>query len=94
MPLMMLLALCNTDASANGIKRPKSHVTPHFDHINLRNALGPLITNDIMPGLVQKRYHMTKNHAASCFDCPELRNALVPLMMLPHHRMLTVMLLA
>ena len=40
-PLMMLLASCDTDGSANGIKlpKPKSHVASHIDFLNLINAV-------------------------------------------------------
>ena len=38
-PLMMLLAAYDTDASANGIKLPQSHATSHFNCLYLRNAI-------------------------------------------------------
>ena len=44
MPLMMLLAAYNTDASANDIKVPQSHVRPHFSCLDLRNAMMHLMT--------------------------------------------------
>ena len=39
MPLMMLLAAYDTDASANGIKLMQSQVAPHFNCLVLRNAI-------------------------------------------------------
>ena len=39
--LMMLLASCHTDARANGITGPKSHVASHFNHLNLINVKMP-----------------------------------------------------
>ena len=43
MVLLMMLALCDTGASANGIKWPKSHVSPHFNCLYLRNSLVPFL---------------------------------------------------
>ena len=42
-PLMMLLAAYDTDASANGIKLSQSPVTPLFKCLDLRNAMVPLM---------------------------------------------------
>ena len=41
--LMMPPAPHDTSTGANGIARPKSHVTPHFDHPDRRNAMVPLM---------------------------------------------------
>ena len=40
----MLLAVYDTDASANGTKLPKSHVAPYFNCLDLRNAVVLLTT--------------------------------------------------
>ena len=42
-PLMMLLASCDTDVSAIEIKQPESHVTPYLNCLDLRNAIGNTI---------------------------------------------------
>ena len=42
--LMMLLASCDTDASANGSKWMKSLIAPHFSHLDQRNPMLQLIT--------------------------------------------------
>ena len=41
-PLVMLQVL--HDAYANVITQPKSHVVPHFHHLDLMNAMMPLKT--------------------------------------------------
>ena len=41
-PFLILLAECDTDASADGIKFPKNHITPHFICLDPRNAMVPL----------------------------------------------------
>ena len=58
----------------------KSHVAPHFDPLDLRNAILLLII------LWALRYPCAKgitgpiSHFASQFNCLPLRNAMVPLM--------------
>ena len=42
-PLVILWAAYNTDASADGTKVAQSHVAHHFSCLNLRNAMVPLI---------------------------------------------------
>ena len=44
MPLMILLASCDSHATANGIKLPSSHGAPHFDCFVLRNVMVPVTT--------------------------------------------------
>ena len=46
-PLMMLMAPCDTHASANSIELWKSHFAPHLDHLNLRNAMSTLMVLSI-----------------------------------------------
>ena len=42
-PLMMLLAPCDTEASASGIKLSKNHVASHLDCLEVRNAVVPFL---------------------------------------------------
>ena len=39
--LMLLLAWCDTDVSANGMKWPKSYVAPNLNCLDLRNVMLP-----------------------------------------------------
>ena len=43
MVLMMMLMSHDADISTNGVTLPKSHVAPHFDHLDLTNAVKPLM---------------------------------------------------
>ena len=43
-PLMMLLAAYDTDASASSIKLPKSHIAPNLNCLDPRNVRVPLTT--------------------------------------------------
>ena len=54
-----------------------SHVAPHFDCLDLRNAVVPLM----MPMLVPMASHGQKSHVVPHFDYLDLRNAIVPLTM-------------
>ena len=53
------VALCDTNASASGIELPKNHVAPHFDCLDLRNAM--MLWQDyqhlMVPGLVPMVSH-------------------------------------
>ena len=40
---VLLTASCDPNPGANGITRAKSHVAPHFDHLELTNAVVALI---------------------------------------------------
>ena len=40
----MLSASCDADAGASGVTYQKSHVAPHFNHVDLRNAMMPFMT--------------------------------------------------
>ena len=42
--LIMLKALCDTDASASDIRLSKSHVAPHFSYFDLKNSMVVLTT--------------------------------------------------
>ena len=50
MPLITLLALHITKASANGIHYQRSHIALHFDHLDQRNAnaVGSLVMLNIV----------------------------------------------
>ena len=39
--LIMLSAVCDNDASAYGMKLPKSHVASHIDCLDVRNVMLP-----------------------------------------------------
>ena len=60
----------------------KTHVTPHFDHLDLRYVMVQLTTMCMMPMLVPVVSHDQKGHVTPHFDHLDLRNAAVPLMML------------
>ena len=55
---------------------PKSHVTPHFNNLDPRNEMVPLMmpSHHVMP------IPVPKSHVASHFDLQDLRNLMVPLM--------------
>ena len=76
LPLMMCLASHDTNAGASGITWSKSHVIPHFNHIDLQNAMVLLVM------LAQMASHDQKGNFAPHFNCLDLRNAMVPLTML------------
>ena len=78
-PLMMLLASCDTDASANGIKGLKGHVALHFDHLDVRNTMVPLGYQHVM---LMPMTSVTKKSCCTHLDHLYLRNAVVPLMLL------------
>ena len=74
-PLVMLLKLCDYDASANSIKWPKCQVTLHFYCLYLWNATVPLAScsvNTSANGITWKR-----SHVAPHFDCFDLVNEMV-----------------
>ena len=50
-----------------------SHVAPHFNHLDVRNAVVPLISHD------------QRCHVATYFNCLNLRNAIVPSMLASHY---------
>ena len=54
-----------------------SHVGPHFNHIDLRNPVVPLMMP--VPMVVS---HDQKSHVAPDFDHLDLKNAILTLMML------------
>ena len=73
-PLMMLLASCDTDARANGTEWPKHHILPHFNCLDLSNAIFYAM------GLVSLASHDQKSYVTSSFDHFYLGNGMVPLM--------------
>ena len=60
--------------------RTKSHVAPHIEHLDLRNAMVPLMTLSASCD-TDAANHITwqKGHVASQYVCLELANAILPL---------------
>ena len=42
--MLLIMTLASHDANANSAILPKSHVAPHFGHLDLSNAMVPLMT--------------------------------------------------
>ena len=63
-PLTTLLVSCYANT---GVNDQKSHVAPHFDHLELRNAMVPLM-------MTAMALHDHKNFVALHFSCLNLRN--------------------
>ena len=84
MPFSMLLASCNTDAGANGIKLWKSHIAPHFDCFNIRNAIVPstILSTSYDARACTNSITWPKSDVAPHFNCLDLRNVVVPLVVL------------
>ena len=80
MPLWMLLVSCDADTSANVITDQKSHMSPHFDHLDLRKTMVPLMTVSHDADAFTSGITWTKSHVAPHFDYQDFRNAVVPLM--------------
>ena len=61
----------------------KYYVAPHFDCLDLRNAIVPLIIRwqHMMPVPVPMASHEHKCHVAPYFSCPGLMNAVMLLAM-------------
>ena len=74
---MILLASCDTDASASSIKLPKILGAPHFNCLDLRNAMVPLITLRLILMPVPEVSHDPESHVASHIDHFEPGNAMV-----------------
>ena len=70
-------ASCDISGSVNGIIWPKHFVTPHFDHLILRNSMCHWwqLHHDMMPMLMAA--HDQKWHAVSHFNKPYLKNATI-----------------
>ena len=65
----------------------KSHTASHFNHLDLRNAMVPLMTPSASLDATDIANSITwrKGHVAPHFDHQDLRNAMVALMMHWHH---------
>ena len=81
-PLMM--PLTTPDAGANGITSPKSQVTVHFNHPDLRNLMVPLITllASCVTDTGSNGITWSKRLCCTFFNCLDLMNAMVLLTML------------
>ena len=67
--LMMVLVSCDTDGNVNGIKLTKHYVAPHFDCLDIRNAMVPLTILSTSQGFRDAANGVTlaKRHVTSPF---------------------------
>ena len=78
------LASQDADMGSIGITWTKSHVAPHFNHLDLRNAMVPLKTFSASCDASSSIIGVTwsESHVAPCFDHLYVTDAIVPLMTL------------
>ena len=82
-PLMMLLAAHDTNASLNGITWPECHVAPHFNCFGLRNTVAILTMTVVScdAKTCANGMHDQKSHVSPQFDNLDPRNVMVLLTM-------------
>ena len=83
-PFMIPLVSCDASAGTNGVTCPNSHVAPHFDHLDARNAMVPLV---ILCSTNASSCVITwpKSHLEPHFEYLDLRNVIVPVVPLAWH---------